>query len=60
MKLKTAISRLRGYLKYRKPDTDDNFYEAVALGIEALKAVKFNQEHPLVNLIRTLPGETPE
>lgn len=37
MTIDKAIRRLRSYLRLRKPEPDDNFYESVQLGMEALK-----------------------
>ena len=60
MTLKKALRRLRSYLKYRKPDPDDNFYEAVQLGEEALKKWQFLREGRAGISVPPLPGETEE
>ena len=60
MTIDEAIRRLQRYVKYRKPDLDDNFHESIKLGIEALKhyqevrPLKVSRYYPL------LPGETEE
>jgi len=60
MKLDKAIRRLQGYVKYRKPDPDDCFHEAVQLGIEALKDKKRSRSCRGNYADNLLPGETEE
>lgn len=58
MTIDKAIRRLQAYIRWRKPDKDDNFHESVQLGIEALKRCRtLAQESPLWAL-HPLPGET--
>ncbi len=60
IKLDKAISRLKAYLRWRKPDPDDNFWESVQLGIEALKREQSLRENFPGLVIQLLPGETEE
>jgi len=58
MNITKAIHRLQRYIKWRKPDPDDNFHESVQLGIEALKRVKRTRDKRFPVLGEELPGET--
>lgn len=60
MTIDQAIRRLSGYIKYRKPELDDNFYEAVQLGIEALRNLRLQRKFPHAGPRPKLPGETKE
>ena len=60
MTIDKALNRLRGYLRWRKPELDDNFYESVQLGIEALKLIKRNRRYTPQPYNVKLPGETEE
>ena len=58
MKLEKAIRRLQSYIRWRKPDPNDNFHESVQLGIEAMKRIK--QDRRVNDDLNpySLPGET--
>lgn len=58
MTIDEAIKTLQEILDGTQPTSIIDRRLGIKLGIEALKAVKLNQEHPLLNLIGTLPGET--
>jgi hypothetical protein len=60
MTLNEAIRRLKLYIKYRKPDPDDNFYEAIQLLIEAGKRIKLWRQDNVYPDYTLLPGETEE
>jgi len=58
--IKKAIHRLQQYVKYRKPDPDDNFHEAVQVGIEGLKLIQGYRKTGILYAGFLLPGETKE
>lgn len=60
MTLNKAINRLRGFLRWRKPDPDDNFHEAVQLGLNALIFYRKLKATNKGEIQGNFLGETPE
>lgn len=53
-----AIGRLRSFLRWRKPDEDDNFWEAVQMGLDALERCRYIRTHPSEPKVWKLKGES--
>lgn len=60
MTIEKAIEVLTTYNKHGIAPSRETREEAVALGIEALKAVKHNRHAFIIDYQTTLPGETKE
>lgn len=59
MTLDKAIEILQVELVTSEHQSDPDFYDALFLGIQALKREKFNRDNQRLVIYGKLPGETP-
>ena len=52
-----AIGRLRSFLRWRKPEINDDLWEAVQMGLDALERCKYIRTHPSEPRVSKLKGE---